>query len=193
MVPLDQDRVLVSFRNISTVCIIEKSTGELKWKLGYDVLSQQHDPNELSNGNILVFDNGGHRSNVALSFSRVIEIDPKTKEIAWEYRDTPPYNFFSPYISGARRLTNGNTHITEGQFGRMFQVTKGGAVVWEYINPYFDPGPDGWLVNSGRPTISQRRFLRSGKTPTGVRSRKFASSPCPGSRCYRYGRLRLSG
>ena len=147
VVPLDHDRVLVSFRNISTVCVIDKKTGDFTWKLGYDVLSQQHDPNELSNGNILVFDNGSHRSNDALPFSWVIEIDPKTKEIAWEYRDTPPSNFFSPYISGARRLPNDNTLITEGQFGRMFQVTKGGEVVWEYINPYFDQGPGG-LVNS---------------------------------------------
>ena len=148
VVPLDHDRVLVSFRNISTVCIIDKKTGDSTWKLGYDVLSQQHDPSELSNGNILVFDNGSHRSNVALPYSRVIEIDPKTNEIAWEYRDTPPYNFFSSYISGARRLPNGNTLITEGHFGRMFQVTKDGEVVWEYINPYFDQGPAGGLVNS---------------------------------------------
>ncbi len=148
VVPLEHDRVLVSFRNISTVGIIDKKTGDFTWKLGSNVLSQQHDPNELSNGNILIFDNGSYRPNVALPFSRVIEIDPKTQEIAWEYSDTPPYNFFSPYISGARRLPNGNTLITEGQFGRMFQVTKSGEVVWEYTNPYFDQRPTGGLVNS---------------------------------------------
>ena len=30
----------------------------------------------------------------------------------------------------------------------MFQVTGGGEVVWEYINPHFDPGPTGGLVNT---------------------------------------------
>ena len=30
----------------------------------------------------------------------------------------------------------------------MFQVTKGGEIVWEYINPYFHQGPAGGLVNS---------------------------------------------
>ncbi len=82
-----------------------------------------------------------------MSASRVLEVDPTTNTIVWEYRDTPPYNFFSPTISGVRRLPNGNTLITEGNFGRMFQVTPDKQVVWEYINPYFPAGPDGALVN----------------------------------------------
>ena len=102
----------------------------------------------LPNGNVLVFDNGSHRLHHPLPFSRVIEIDRQSNQIVWEYQDNPSYNFFSPYISGARRLPNGNTLITEGMFGRMFQVTGSGEVVWEYVNPYFHPTPDGWLVNS---------------------------------------------
>jgi hypothetical protein len=51
--------------------------------------------------------------------------------------DLPPWNFFSPYISGAQRLPNGNTLITEGDFGRLFEVTAQGEVVWEYICPFF--------------------------------------------------------
>lgn len=148
VVPLDDDRVLVSFRNISTVAIIDKKTGDLAWKLGYGVLSHQHDPSLLPSGNILVFDNGPHRRDVTLPYSRVIEIDPDTKQIVWQYIDRPPYNFFSPFISGAQRLPDGNTLITEGQFGRMFQVTSSGEVVWEYINPHFLPGPLNALVNS---------------------------------------------
>ena len=34
------------------------------------------------------------------------------------------------------RLPNGNTLITEGMHGRIFQVTPSGAVVWEYLTPY---------------------------------------------------------
>jgi hypothetical protein len=45
-------------------------------------------------------------------------------------------------------LANGNTLITEGNFGRMFQVTPDKQVVWEYLNPYFSEGPDGILVNA---------------------------------------------
>ncbi len=145
--PLDGDRVLVSFRNISTVGIIDKKTGKFLWKLGYDVLSHQHDPSLLPGGNILVFDNGPHRRDMTLPYSRVIEVDPATSQIVWQYMDRPAYNFFSAFISGAQRLPNGNTLITEGQFGRMFQVSSSGEVVWEYINPHFHQGPFG-LGNS---------------------------------------------
>jgi Arylsulfotransferase (ASST) len=117
------------------------------WKLGYDVLSHQHDPSLLPSGNILIFDNGPHRRDVTLPYSRVIEINPATNEIVWLYVDSPPYNFFSSFISGAQRLTNGITLITEGQSGRMFQVSSSRDVVWEYINPHFHQGPRA-LVNS---------------------------------------------
>ena len=46
---------------------------------------------------------------------------------------------FSPRISNAQRLPNGNTLINEGTFGRFFEVTRDGDVVWEYINPHFGP------------------------------------------------------
>jgi hypothetical protein len=34
-----------------------------------------------------------------------------------------------------QRLLNGNTLINEGWFGRFFEVTGGGSVGWEYVNP----------------------------------------------------------
>ncbi len=148
IVPLANDRVMISCRNISLVGIIDKKSGEFAWKLGYDVLAQQHDPSMLDNGHVLVFDNGTHRKNIALPFSRVIEVEPQTNRILWEYHDDPLYNFFSPYISGARRLPNGNTLITEGMFGRIFQVTSEKEVVWEYVNPHFHPAPMGSQVNA---------------------------------------------
>jgi hypothetical protein len=101
------------------------------------VLAQQHFPNELTNGNLLIFDNGAHRQNTAWNFSRVIEINHQSKEIVCEYVDNPPHNFFSAYISGAQRLPNGNTLITEGAYGRIFEVTSEGEVVWEFVNPFF--------------------------------------------------------
>ena len=145
--PLDGDRVMFSFRNISTVGTIDKKSGEITWQLGDRVLAQQHDPNLLANGNVLIYDNGSHRKHTGLPFSRVIEVDPSTNEIVWQYQDSPAYNFFSPYISGARRLANGNTLITEGMFGRIFQVTPEGEVVWEFINPYFYDDAEGQVVN----------------------------------------------
>ena len=33
--------------------------------------------------------------------------------------------------------------ICEGDFGRLFEVTRDGELVWEYVNPYFGDGPTG--------------------------------------------------
>jgi len=149
-----QGGVMVSFRNISTVAVIDRRTGDFVWKLGPPALAQQHDPQVLDNGNILVFDNGVHRENSPLSYSRVAEIDPRTKRTAWEYRDLPLQSFFSPYISGAQRLPNGNTLICEGCTGRLFEVTPDRRVVWEYISPYFSETPllgtNNWVFRAFR-------------------------------------------
>ena len=144
---VSDNRVMFSFRNISTVGMIDKASGEIVWRLGGEALAQQHDPSELANGNILIYDNGSHSAHHPLPFSRVIEVNPATNQIVWEYFDTPAYNFFSPYISGARRLQNGNTLITEGMFGRMFQVAPNGDIVWEYINPHFYEDVENSVVN----------------------------------------------
>jgi hypothetical protein len=141
--------ILASFRNISTVVLVERATGNIIWQLGGPPLAQQHDPRPLPNGNVLIFDNGTHRRDHPATFSRVIEVDTRTNAIVWEYVDQSLFNFFSPYISGAQRLANGNTLICEGVHGRIFEVTAGREVVWEYISPYFfdEPGRPG-LNNS---------------------------------------------
>jgi len=63
---------------------------------------------------------------------------------AWIYSE--PENFFSAFISGAQRFTNGNTLICEGKDGRVFEVTKEGRIVWDYLNPHggeVEPSPQG--------------------------------------------------
>jgi hypothetical protein len=69
----------------------------------------------------------------------VIEVDPATNAIVWRFQEPARHTFFSAMISNAQRLPNGNTLINEGMFGRFFEVTPEGDVVWEYVNPYFGP------------------------------------------------------
>ena len=64
----------------------------------------------------------------------MLEINPVTLELVWSYSNP---RFFSTNISSAQRLPNGNTLITAGAGGRMFEVTKEGAIVWEYMYPLF--------------------------------------------------------
>ncbi len=47
-----------------------------------------------------------------------------------------PLENFSAIISGAQRLTNGNTLVTYGVNGTLTEVTPAGNEVWKYVNPY---------------------------------------------------------
>lgn len=139
---LPDGNVLVGCRNISTICIIDKLTGNIKWQWGRGQISHQHAPTLLDNGNILLFDNGEHRQDGSLiSYSRAVEVNPATNKIQWEYKADPPQSFYSSLISNCQRLPNGNTLICEGMKGRVFEVTKDGEVVWEYVNPFYAPHP----------------------------------------------------
>ena len=136
---LPDGNILTSFRLLDTVGLVDKGTGQFTWKWGKDELGHQHDPTLLDNGNILIFDNGWHALTAPTPASRVIEVDPRTNQIQWEYKTKPGWDFFSAFISGAQRLPNGNTLICEGMTGRLFEVTYEGELVWEYTNPMLIP------------------------------------------------------
>jgi hypothetical protein len=59
-------------------------------------------------------------------------------EPVWSYADAA---FNASYISGAERLPNGNTLISSGPQGRLFEVDADGNIVWDYWSP-FDPNTD---------------------------------------------------
>ena len=168
------DNIIVSGRETNLIFIISKSSGQVVWKLGpyYDqspelrelgwIIGPHHAhliPRGLpGEGHILVFDNGGWAGygapnpgsptgikNALRDYSRVLEIDPITLKIVWQYtpreaglmHPTDSNRFYSPFISSAQRLPNGNTLITEGSGGRIFEVTADHQLVWEYISPYW--------------------------------------------------------
>ena len=133
--------ILTSFRDLSTIAIVDRASGEFTWRYGAPNLAQQHAPVGLENGHILVFDNGTRRSDAFMPYSRVLEIDPATDEVVWRYEEKQNVDFFAPHLSSAQRLPNGNTLICEGTFGRFFEVTAEGETVWEYVNPFFASPP----------------------------------------------------
>ena len=131
---------LISMRQISTIAIVDRHDGQILWEYGgFPKLNQQHDPSFAESGTILVFDNGQYRP--APSASTVIEIDPQTDSVIWTYvgQGVAGSRFYSSLISGAQRLASGNTLITEGMTGRVFEVDRDGNVVWEFFNPFTAP------------------------------------------------------
>lgn len=124
--------IVFSYRSVDIIGVIDRESGRIVWAWGPGVLDGQHKPHVLANGNVLIFDNGTLRGH-----SRVIELNPLTAEIEWEYAAD---DFSSGYISGAERLPNGNTLVCEGGRARLFEVTPEGEIVWEFVNPFHEEG-----------------------------------------------------
>lgn len=136
--------VMVSFRHNHLIFVIDHSSQKVKWEMCDPMLGHQHDFHVIPNGNYMVFANGAHAFGPGTvpggaGGSRVLEIEPASRKIVWEYFARPGYLFSSPYISGAERLPTGNTLICEGSWGNIFEVTPGREIVWEYINPFVVP------------------------------------------------------
>lgn len=124
---------LISLSHLKLVLILNKDIKEIVWHWRKEKLSAIHTPRMLDNGNILIFANGGRRG-----YSSVIELNPITKEIVWEYKADPPESFFCKSMGSAQRLPNGNTLIGDGMNGHAFEVTKEGEIVWEWYDPKFN-------------------------------------------------------
>ena len=183
----DPQNIIISSRQASLLAIIARD-GHVVWRMGPDfrespqlmrigqIIGQHHAhliPKGLPGaGNLLLFDNGGSSGygfdtpiarngygGLARANSRVLEIDPVKLELVWSY--APAAGFFGTNISGAQRLPNGNTLITEGPSGRVFEVTAQRKIAWEYINPATGPGgnavyrayrlPYDWIPQLPRP------------------------------------------
>jgi len=119
--------ILISIRELNIIAIISLKSPEIVWSWGGNDLKRQHHPSLLNNDNILIFDNGGKRE-----FSRIVELNPITRKIEWEYKSNPPKKFFSGTRGACQRLPNGNTLITESDHGHVFEITRAGEIVWEF-------------------------------------------------------------
>ncbi len=124
--------LVISARNLDQVFLIDRSTGDLGWRLGgamgnltfvndSDGLSLQHDGRIMPNGNLTVFDNGvSHSTPLASVKEYVIDTTLGTATLVWSYEH--PYGYPSGRTGNAQRLPNGNTFINWGS--REAQVTN---------------------------------------------------------------------
>ena len=125
-------------------------------------------------GNITIFNNGVGRPGP--DFSEVLEIETPVNATGgyelspgavygpatplWSYRDAEPANFLATFISGARRLENGNTLICNGPTGLLFEVTPAEQIVWSYEVPILAgiPVAQGTSIAGGNSIFRTQRF-----------------------------------
>jgi hypothetical protein len=125
--------VLISLRQIDLLAVLDPRTKTIKWATRSGNWHFQHDPDVLPDGNVLIFDNRGDDKNGG--GSRVIEFDPRSLEIVWEYPGDSGERLYTSIYGSQQRLPNGNTLISESNNGRILEVTRDAEVVWEYKIP----------------------------------------------------------
>ena len=133
---LEKGEILISLKHIDSLVVVDLNKEQIvsiirgEWR-------GQHDPDFLSNGNILLFDNLGHYGKGG--GSQIIEVNPVSREVVWRYVGNEKDIFFSKIRSVQQRLPNGNTLITSSDQGRIFEVTPEQEIVWEFITPFRAP------------------------------------------------------
>ncbi len=116
---------------------------------------QQHDvewvaPGYPGAGNLTCFNNGLGRNHSSVdeftpavdtsgNYAVTVGVAFAPKELTWTFKG--PTEMYAEAISGAQRLSNGNTIICSGTSGLFLEVTSGGEIVWKYICPVDNTGP----------------------------------------------------
>ena len=122
----------------------------------------QHDPNWIAEGlngagNLLVYNNGTKRGrdgnhhpdmgqDFEQSWSEILEVSMpmnadgrfdlyRESEIVWSWNTDATEDYFSPFMSGAMRLPNGNTIFVNAHNKHIIEVTPQGERVLDYRVP----------------------------------------------------------
>jgi hypothetical protein len=134
----------------------------------------QHHPHRIAAGltgagNVLVFNNGLSRPGGSFSTVEILQLPMDSAgnfvppgnsrylpdSTYWKYTAPVPTDFFSQNISGAQRLSNGNTLICSGQNGIFFEIDTAKNTVWKYICP---TGNNGLPLSQGTPPSQNSVF-----------------------------------
>ncbi|MEO0724894.1 MAG: aryl-sulfate sulfotransferase [Bacteroidota bacterium] len=106
-------------------------------------------------GKIMFFNNGNGRPGPDFSTAEIL-IPPQDanggyiisgpnpfgpEEPEWVYGDQAGEDYYSPFLSNAQRLVNGNTLINSGSPGRIFEIDPDRNTVWQYEIPLFGDAP----------------------------------------------------
>lgn len=116
---LSDGNTLISLRNFNFMVEVNPR-GSVVRTIGEGTFQHQHDPEVLSNGNVLVANSGATRQ-------WAVEIDPKTGKIVWQF----PGFAQQPTPRDADRLPNGNTLMTTPT--NIVEITPEGSVVWQLV------------------------------------------------------------
>jgi hypothetical protein len=139
---LDQDgSFLISARNTWTVYDIDGHSGQISWRLGGRHSSftaapgtrtaWQHDPRELPDGSISIFDNGASPAVHGASRGVVVRLDSQhqTATLASQFTHSPP--LLADSQGNLQALSNGDWFIGWGQLPDLSEFSSAGQLLFD--------------------------------------------------------------
>jgi hypothetical protein len=126
--------LLLSFCNyndslLSFIAIVNPANFRILWYYVPEKGNQIHTPTMLENGDILMYLNASCKNNI--DSSSVIEINPLTKKVVWQYNEKFPNPQPRCSHGSCQRLANGNTLISNIS-GYIYEVTSDKKIVWQW-------------------------------------------------------------
>jgi hypothetical protein len=146
--------VIVCMRELDTVAVVDLKRAAVRWWWGGGELSRPHQPSVLPDGRVLVFDNG-----IQMGRTRLVIVDPVTREVTWTWSASPPQSFFCPLAGGCERLPSGNLLVTNSTAGAAFEIRMDGRVVWQLTLPVDVYGADRGRVSIYRMSAVQPEIV----------------------------------
>jgi hypothetical protein len=141
-IEVEQDgSLLTSGRNTRAVYDVDGRSGQIAWRLGGKRssfamgpgtgIAYQHDPRELPDGTISVFDNGASPAVHSQSRGLILSVDPQRKLVArvGELVHTPPVVAESQ--GNLQALPNGDWFIGWGQVPQFSEFGAGGQLLFD--------------------------------------------------------------
>lgn len=142
------NQILIAMRSLDAIAVIDPDTKKIIWAHKGD-WKWPHAATFLDNGHIMVLDNLWDTPN-KLRASRVLEFDPSTKKITWQFPGRDFFHMRTAIFGRLQRLPNGNTLIAETMNARLLEVTSEGKVAWEY----------GFKIPKNNAIITARRYIK---------------------------------
>jgi Arylsulfotransferase (ASST) len=175
--------LLVSARNTWTVYDIDSSTGQIEWQLGGKHSSfamgpgastaWQHDPRELPNGTISIFDNGAAPKIHSQSRGIVVSLNPQTRTATLVSQLTRPSPVLAESQGDIQALPGGDWFLGWGQVPDFSELSPTGQLLFD---AHFPPGDQSYrdfrFVWTGTPAHPPAFAVASG---TGGASTVYAS------------------
>lgn len=135
----EEDAYLFSMKELGTVAKISRSTGQIEWMINGrlnqfdfgddEVVQLQHQFEMLSDGHLLLFDNGTQERGYSRAVELELDIGARTATQVWEYIRTPPVYVFAK--GDVQRFDSGQTLVTWSAMGELQMVTPEGLPTWQ--------------------------------------------------------------